>query len=1392
MSEEKSGLLHKLAKPFKSQSQDSSDSKTSKLSAHEEEIVHKAYLEGKKKAEHDGHSKTLNVSGTTVGDYQDRSVIQQAYDEGHSKGKNSSSKNSAVDQAYYEGKSQGYADNTSSSDPSVVATTSVGKVLSTPPKVNRKPVERETGDFANQKNPTDKDVVNDPEASVPGVAHNTSTTKNTAQNSTGIEKNSNPIYTDESEVKEGTGYYYNPKDTQGGIYNNKGASNYSEATKATLPVHRNLKTEPTGSADPQIGSKTDSNHTTTYSDKKSHDDKSYGKEATAAGVGAGAAIVGAEEYSQHKNSNPSEYKPSKNADYESEIAKLDKQIDSTQKDIDALSAGKYANSPDDASINAVYNEPLTSRNKSPTQGKFSSGDNSHSGATYLGRVGGSEKIVPPNSNSSLDPKLASTQPTPTPVGHSVSSKSNHTTSRTDQPGAFDGAKGAVAGVGAAAASAVGYDAYKSHSDTTKSDSNKDVLEQSYNAGQQNAKYDTSKNIGSTDTTNPGSHNASSKSAHTTSNAHQPGAFDGAKGAVAGIGAAAASAVGYDAYKSHSDSTKTNSNKDVLDQIYDAGQHSANKDSSRYTGSKDGVIGSGAEVYGSSNAGNTSSTSGSHATTGSIEKPHLDNIDDSSSQNAGYLAGVTGVLGSAAAAIGLGGSSDSAHDATLAKDNTAAGTSKRDTPIVQTNSESGTTSSSLGSALGLGSASSKVAEPTSDTTGEVNSSNKGTAIGGISAALGGAAAAVGVTSLSQKGSSKSHTSNENSLVEAVARKFPDVDEQPAFTSKKGTADIKENIESKPTDEPSKSNAKSDRDIESEVIAHNKKVGIKDDDRSLLQIAQDNSADVRKEPAFKSKGSVLDSDTNETAAPVGDDVQEVPQEVFQNQNEFVKSGGKRGSLHDDPSTSVASNNSSSHSAVEGTTSGYSHHETKPLPTEKELSHELKKEHSSSGSDKTKSGGILGSGLLGGVLGSKSSNNHNKSDEARPSSGLDNSKSSSSSKLSEKETKEYYLEGVKRGSYEAGQVQATEEYTKGHLSVSGSGNSSTGSKVAGAAAAGGVIGGAAAHRENSNLANTSSGAPSSTNSRGVDQKSNSDNLTVEVIGVEDRAKASEIAHQASKELVRQGVDLSSGKLVVDTNNKEIYKTSGASASENKSSKSASNSDNTQVPPVCLDKGIGNKYHSEHEAAKAKLENAAQHGDLGNIGEPTSHSTSHGTSHGASHGSSAAGGALAGGAAAGGAVAGRSVSGNSAAQNVSPSEILVTVKGTKDPSEATTIANKAVESLSDRPEILANAKELKIDTESGVITNEAGKKLSSTNEFSTSSSSAKDTSSYGYDRQGLEHTESSDSIPRTVPSGTDGVFSTAGGPITADSTTTPANAKYSTSTQSEQSVHMPGAFIP
>ena len=52
-----------------------------------------------------------------------------------------------------------------------------------------------------------------------------------------------------------------------------------------------------------------------------------------------------------------------------------------------------------------------------------------------------------------------------------------------------------------------------------------------------------------------------------------------------------------------------------------------------------------------------------------------------------------------------------------------------------------------------------------------------------------------------------------------------------------------------------------------------------------------------------------------------------------------------------------------------------------------------------------------------------------------------------------------------------------------------------------------------------------------------SNKDDLVV-VIGIEDREEALNTAKKASKKLDAKGVDLTTGKLVINANTKEIYK--------------------------------------------------------------------------------------------------------------------------------------------------------------------------------------------------------------------------------------------------------------
>lgn len=56
--------------------------------------------------------------------------------------------------------------------------------------------------------------------------------------------------------------------------------------------------------------------------------------------------------------------------------------------------------------------------------------------------------------------------------------------------------------------------------------------------------------------------------------------------------------------------------------------------------------------------------------------------------------------------------------------------------------------------------------------------------------------------------------------------------------------------------------------------------------------------------------------------------------------------------------------------------------------------------------------------------------------------------------------------------------------------------------------------------------------------EREDNSNNLVVEVVGIEDKEEALRTARNASKKLDQRGVDLTSGKLVIDANNKEIYK--------------------------------------------------------------------------------------------------------------------------------------------------------------------------------------------------------------------------------------------------------------
>ncbi|CAK9435597.1 uncharacterized protein LODBEIA_P03240 [Lodderomyces beijingensis] len=146
---------------------------------------------------------------------------------------------------------------------------------------------------------------------------------------------------------------------------------------------------------------------------------------------------------------------------------------------------------------------------------------------------------------------------------------------------------------------------------------------------------------------------------------------------------------------------------------------------------------------------------------------------------------------------------------------------------------------------------------------------------------------------------------------------------------------------------------------------------------------------------------------------------------------------------------------------------------------------------------------------------------------------------------------FEKLKRDLFEHGYAKGSTENKKArdnraHGTPYGSSN-----KEAAAIGAGAGAYGASRHAneygqpaERANLDRNSELVGESTaHKRGQD---NEDNLVVEVIGIEDKDEALKTARNASKKLDERGVDLTTGKLVIDANNKEIYKEEYVSARE------------------------------------------------------------------------------------------------------------------------------------------------------------------------------------------------------------------------------------------------------
>lgn len=366
--------------------------------------------------------------------------------------------------------------------------------------------------------------------------------------------------------------------------------------------------------------------------------------------------------------------------------------------------------------------------------------------------------------------------------------------------------------------------------------------------------------------------------------------------------------------------------------------------------------------------------------------------------------------------------------------------------------------------------------------------------GIGAAVGAAAGALGYSA-----SKNATTHNDGSLIDPAARNYEDVAKAPPHggDSKPDIKKSDEDVERKSDDEPKTSQNFSQ--TEADVAAYNKKHGITDDKRSLIEIAEGSSPEIKKMEAHHVASAVNETE-GESAADSGDGVQPVPKSVLQHQNRFIATGGREGDFNEN--------------AGPGSHANVSEPDAKKKSLTSELSQSLE-----SASDKSSNKGLMGTaaGALAGAAGAvglssasdKSKSNSKDVDShsgytqdkgdnraqgpttsTRDTTGVAGagagagaaygaSQGSSSKKsgttLSEKELYEYYEAGIIRGSYEAGQILGAEEaslatskaeqHTGADTGAAGargptdSNSSDYGSAAAGAAGAG-ALGGAAGY--------------------------------------------------------------------------------------------------------------------------------------------------------------------------------------------------------------------------------------------------------------------------------------------------------------------------------------------
>lgn len=835
-----------------------------------------------------------------------------------------------------------------------------GRVVSLPPKRSREPLDKDWGgDYANEKRPEE-------------VTGGTG-----ADSSHAVLDNSQPRYDNEASPVQGKGKFYDPKDTQGGVYGSSGSNSasgstsghggayagaagagaagaglgyaagrggsgsneYTEATQQEVPSHDNLKTKPTvyaeqekqeaeankvaeqayakgqrqakevhqqgkekaraeadeGKIDSGVNEQEEHSHNkSAYNQggvKQAYREVTGGKAEggsnsgsgagyAAAGAGAGAAggaaagsalgSKGSKE-TQDARSNvvhAGEPPSGDKFDYDSEIKRLDQNIATTQKEIDDIHS-RGTLDPRAGATSGSGAVPASSGFSAPGASNASK-TSSGSGKALAGA--GTGAAVGAGAGYAAKDR---------------SSESHDQTKATNQPGSSSSTGPSSAGA-----------ATGTSRDATTQQSKTEQFKEYYNAGIQKGAYDAGQHAGQ------GSQGAQGTQGE--SSGHGPGLVAGAAGAVGAAGVLASRAFGLggsqDASRKSDPQAEAQAkqaeiqSKQADAQKAESDSQLARSESSSYLDSAKGAIGA-AFGYGQGlNDKKDDFTHDSQTTASKAAHPRaVSTGGDPSLQDPSFRHPET-----AAAAGSLDTRNDADHAAREAK-----------------NAANDKTSQSSGGFLSrFGFGGDSKSEPTGEPTqsGQSGQSGNNSTLGAIAGAVTGGA--VGTGAASALGGSSSGTGSEKSnLVETAAANSREVDEQPKHKGNKNatveaagdvTNKDKDDVQQVPGLEPSGKKEDSEKDtkltpsslakLEEEVAAHNKKHGIKNDGRSLIDIAEQEDPLILKLHHAKGLLGALDIGEEEVSSSAKDDVQPVPDVALHPKSDFINLGGKVGHLGD----------------------------------------------------------------------------------------------------------------------------------------------------------------------------------------------------------------------------------------------------------------------------------------------------------------------------------------------------------------------------------------------------------------------------------------------------------------------------------------------------------------